>query len=123
MRLSEGGLIDRDRTLRLRFDDRTIAAPPGDSLASALLANGIRLVGRSFKHHRPRGLLGAGAQQAGVGTVAERKAEGIQKDRLAGAGFPGEYPEAAVKGQVELLDNDDVADRQADQHSPIPGRH
>ncbi|MEO1688778.1 MAG: (2Fe-2S)-binding protein, partial [Pseudomonadota bacterium] len=63
MRLSEGGLIDRDRTLRLRFDDRTIAAHPGDSLASALLANGIRLVGRSFKHHRPRGLLGAGAEE------------------------------------------------------------
>ena len=62
-RLAEGGLIDRTQKLRFRFDGRTLAGYPGDTLASALLANGIRLVGRSFKYHRPRGILSAGSEE------------------------------------------------------------
>ena len=58
-RLATGGRIDRTRSLEVRFDGRRIAAHPGDTLASALLASGIRLVGRSFKYHRPRGILAA----------------------------------------------------------------
>lgn len=64
MRLPSGGLIDRTRTLRFRFDGRDYAGHPGDTLASALLANGIRLVGRSFRYHRPRGIMAAGAEEA-----------------------------------------------------------
>jgi heterotetrameric sarcosine oxidase alpha subunit len=58
-----GGLVDRSRTLRFSFDGTEYAGHPGDTLASALLANGVRLVGRSFKYHRPRGFLSAGAEE------------------------------------------------------------
>ncbi|MGE3528102.1 MAG: sarcosine oxidase subunit alpha family protein [Methyloceanibacter sp.] len=62
-RLAEGGLIDRSRSLRFAFDGRELSGHPGDTLASALLANGVRLVGRSFKYHRPRGILSAGSEE------------------------------------------------------------
>ncbi|PDT35797.1 sarcosine oxidase subunit alpha [Rhizobium sp. M10] len=62
-RLSSGGRIDRATTLGFSFDGRALAGHPGDTLASALLANGVQLVGRSFKYHRPRGILTAGAAE------------------------------------------------------------
>ncbi len=63
-RLPSGGtLLDRARTLRFRFDGRPIEGFAGDTLASALLAGGHRLLGRSFKYHRPRGLLTDGAEE------------------------------------------------------------
>lgn len=62
-RLPAGGLIDRGQMLRFRFDGKTLDGHPGDTLASALLANGVRLVGRSFKYHRPRGILSAGPEE------------------------------------------------------------
>lgn len=62
-RTQAGGLIDRSRTLRFRFDDRELTGFAGDTLASALLANGVHLTGRSFKYHRPRGILSAGADE------------------------------------------------------------
>jgi sarcosine oxidase subunit alpha len=62
-RTASGGLIDRTRPLRFRFDGRSLQGYAGDTLASALLANGIHLVGRSFKYHRPRGILSAGADE------------------------------------------------------------
>jgi methylglutamate dehydrogenase subunit C len=58
-----GGLIDRARTLRFSFDGTTMDGFAGDTLASALLANGTRLVGRSFKYHRPRGIFSAGPEE------------------------------------------------------------
>lgn len=62
-RLPEGGWIDRNQTLSLSFNGKRLSAHPGDTLASALLANDISLVGRSFKYHRPRGLYSAGAEE------------------------------------------------------------
>jgi len=63
-RLDEGGaLIDRARPLSFRFDGHSETGFAGDTLASALLASGHRLFGRSFKYHRPRGLLGAGPEE------------------------------------------------------------
>ena len=58
-RLASGGRIDRSRVLPFQFGDGEYEGHPGDTLASALLANGVRLVGRSFKYHRPRGILTA----------------------------------------------------------------
>ncbi len=58
-----GGQIDRTRTLSFTFDGKSYAGHPGDTLASALLANGVRLMGRSFKYHRPRGPLSAGSEE------------------------------------------------------------
>ena len=63
-RLAAGGrLVDRTRRLRFRFNGRDYEGHPGDTLASALMANGVRLVGRSFKYHRPRGIVAAGAEE------------------------------------------------------------
>ena len=64
MRLSTGGLVDRSKPLNFRFDGRLLTGFAGDTLASALLANGIRLVGRSFKYHRPRGIVTAGSEES-----------------------------------------------------------
>jgi sarcosine oxidase subunit alpha len=58
-----GYVIDRSRPLSFRFDGRDYRGVEGDTLASALLANGVRLVGRSFKYHRPRGILSAGSEE------------------------------------------------------------
>jgi sarcosine oxidase subunit alpha len=55
--------IDRSELLTFRFDGRTLTGHPGDTLASALLANGIRLAGRSFKYHRPRGIFAIGSEE------------------------------------------------------------
>src|SRR5438128_353203 len=62
-RLPGGGLIDRSRPLRFRFDGCEVTGFSGDTLASALLAEGTRMVGRSFKYHRPRGILTAGSEE------------------------------------------------------------
>ena len=56
MRMPDNGRIDRDRPISFTFDKRRFSGFAGDTLASALLANGIRLMGRSFKYHRPRGV-------------------------------------------------------------------
>lgn len=62
-RTPSGGRIDRSKRLNFTFDGKAYTGHPGDTLASALLANGVHLVGRSFKYHRPRGILGAGAEE------------------------------------------------------------
>jgi sarcosine oxidase subunit alpha len=62
-RLETGGQIDRARVLAFRFDGKTYAGHPGDTLASALLANGVRTVARSFKFHRPRGIFTCGIEE------------------------------------------------------------
>ena len=62
-RLPKGGLIDRSQPLSFTFDGAALQGLAGDSLASALLAGGRRLVGRSFKYHRPRGILTAGSAE------------------------------------------------------------
>ena len=71
-RNSTGGVIDRATTLGFTFDGKRYAGHPGDTLASALLANGVRLVGRSFKLHRPRGIFSAGPEEPNA--LAEMRA-------------------------------------------------
>ncbi|MFZ1469207.1 MAG: sarcosine oxidase subunit alpha family protein [Paracoccaceae bacterium] len=63
MRIDGKGIIDRTKPLAFRFDGSEYPAFRGDTIASALLANGVRLVGRSFKYHRPRGILTAGSEE------------------------------------------------------------
>jgi sarcosine oxidase subunit alpha len=62
-RAPSGGLVNRACPINFRFDGRVLRGLAGDTLASALLANGVHLVGRSFKYHRPRGILSAGAEE------------------------------------------------------------
>jgi len=62
-RLDKVGLINRDKKISFKFNGKNYSGYEGDTLASALIANGIHLVGRSFKYHRPRGFFGAGVDE------------------------------------------------------------
>ena len=62
-RMAQGGRVDRSRPVSFSFDGTAYQGFAGDTLASALLANGVMLLGRSFKYHRPRGILGAGSEE------------------------------------------------------------
>ena len=62
-RLSAGGRIDRDKPLSFYFNGKKLQAYQGDTIASALMANGIKTVNRSFKFHRPRGVMSAGVEE------------------------------------------------------------
>src|SRR5580698_9222250 len=71
-RLGTGGRIDRTRPLAFTLEGRRLQGFGGDTLASALLAEGVALIGRSFKYHRPRGLLAAGVEEPnGLLTLGE----------------------------------------------------
>ena len=63
MRLDGIGRVDRSRPVNFSFDGRSYRGYKGDTLASALLASGVRLMGRSFKYHRPRGVVTAGSEE------------------------------------------------------------
>jgi sarcosine oxidase subunit alpha len=63
MRLAGKGLIDRSQPVTFTFDGTSYQGFRGDTLASALLANDVRLVGRSFKYHRPRGIVASGPEE------------------------------------------------------------
>ena len=65
-RLPAGGRINRDEILPFTWNGKALSGHPGDTLASALMANGVRLVGRSFKYHRPRGIMSAGVEESGA---------------------------------------------------------
>jgi sarcosine oxidase subunit alpha len=63
LRLPSGGGVDRGQPLAFTFDGKPYSGVMGDSIASALIANGVRIVGRSFKYHRPRGIWGAWTEE------------------------------------------------------------
>jgi len=65
-RLDQGGRIDRGRRVDFTWDGRTLGGYHGDTLASALLANNETVLGRSFKYHRPRGVMSAGVEESGA---------------------------------------------------------
>jgi sarcosine oxidase, subunit alpha len=73
-RVAEGGRIDRRQVLRFSFDGRAYEGFAGDTLASALLANDVCLVGRSFKYHRPRGIFSAGSEEPNALVTIDRGA-------------------------------------------------
>ena len=63
-RLASGGrLLDRSKATEFSFNGKRLTGHPGDTLASALLANGQMLMGRSFKYHRPRSVVASGAEE------------------------------------------------------------
>lgn len=63
MRLDNKGLVDRSAPVRFHFNGTPYSGYKGDTVASALMANGVKLMGRSFKYHRPRGVLTAGSEE------------------------------------------------------------
>ena len=62
-RLESGGLINRDKKISFKFNGKNYFGYEGDTLASALIANGVHLIGRSFKYHRPRGIYTCGIEE------------------------------------------------------------
>lgn len=89
-RTDSGGLIDRHVPCRLEFNGRSCVGYRGDTVASALLANGVRLVGRSFKYHRPRGIFSIGSDepnallQTGGGAFTEPNSRATQTELYDG---------------------------------------
>ncbi len=73
-RISGQGRLTPAKTARFTFDGKPMTGLAGDTVASALLANGVHLVGRSFKYHRPRGILSAGAEEPNALVTVERDA-------------------------------------------------
>ena len=63
LRITNNKFIDQTNRIAFKFDGRTLYGFKGDTLASALLANDIHLVGRSFKYHRPRGIMTCGSEE------------------------------------------------------------
>ena len=108
-RLASGGRVDRSRPLAFSFDGRSYTGCAGDTLASALIANGIDVVGRSVLRGRPRGIYAAGAEEPnalvqladGVGSEPLRRAtevelyDGLRAESLAGRGRLSPEPDPA----------------------------
>ena len=65
-RIDNFGKINRDRVISFTWDQKKYFGFEGDSLASAMLANDIKVVGRSFKYHRPRGIMSCGVEESGA---------------------------------------------------------
>ena len=80
-RLPSGGRIDRDRPLAFRFNGKGYWGFSGDTLASALLANKVQLTARSFKYHRPRGIVGSGPEEPA--TLVELEGRHASANRAA----------------------------------------
>ena len=95
-RLDSGGRIIRGHEIGFRFDGRNYAGFEGDTLASALLANGVHLLGRSFKYHRPRGILSAGSEEPNALVTVD----GVG----GGGGVGGRITPNLRATQVELYD-------------------
>ena len=89
-RTGTGGRVDRGRRVSFTFDGKSYMGLAGDTLASALLANGVHLVGRSFKYHRPRGIVAAGVEEPNALVGVDRG--------------PGRYTPNLLATQIELFD-------------------
>src|SRR3546814_2239593 len=88
------------RPLSFTFDGKAMTGLEGDTLASALLANGVHLVGRSFKYHRPRGILGAGSDEPNA-------LVGIRRE-------DGRYTPNLLATQLELYDGMEAVSQNRD---------
>src|SRR5256885_14310094 len=94
-RLAQGGRIDRTKPIAIRFNGRAVEAYAGDTVASALLANGIHFVGRSFKYHRPRGVFSHGSEEPNALLSVDRGGGRIDPNKRAsriragGGAWPG----------------------------------
>jgi len=89
-RLAKGGRINREKPVHFNFNGRRITGYEGDTMASALLANGIHLVARSFKYHRPRGIIGSGAEEPNALFQVDTGAHAVPNVRATqGEIYPG----------------------------------
>ena len=96
-RISGKGRLTQAKAARFTFDYKSYAGVEGDTLASALLANGVHLVGRSFKYHRPRGILSAGAEEPNA-------LVGVHREHIVALGLletGHQRPAVAARGRAE----------------------
>ncbi|MGR3636605.1 MAG: sarcosine oxidase subunit alpha family protein [Shimia sp.] len=90
MRIADKGLVDRSQRVTFTFDGQPVHGYAGDTVASALLASDVKLVARSFKYHRPRGVMGAGSEEAnalitvGSGAQQDPNIRATQQEIYAG---------------------------------------
>jgi hypothetical protein len=87
----------------------------GDAVLGQHCAHGM--IVDDFESGDRRGLFGARAHQAGIGAGAQRQTQGIEKDGFAGTGLAGQGTQATGERNIQVVDQDDIADRQADQHT------
>ena len=80
-RLPQGGRVDRTQALEFTFNGARYQGYRGDTLASALLANGVHFVARSWKYHRPRGIVAAGVEEPNAVVQLESGARTIPNAR------------------------------------------
>ena len=110
-RAERGGRIDRSAPLAFTFDGVRYAGYRGDTLASALLANGVRLVGRSFKYHRRRGIFGAGSEEPNAlvrvrtGARAEPNLKATQVELFDGLAAESQNRWPSLRFDVGALSN------------------
>ena len=110
-RVASGGLVDRARALNFTYDGIGYQGYAGDTLASALLANGVHLVGRSFKYHRPRGILSAGSEepnalvQLSAGARTEPNARATQIALFEGLSASSQNCWPSVRFDVGAINN------------------
>ncbi len=95
-RLDTGGHIDRSRRLSFSFDGKAMTGFEGDTLASALLANNEKVLARSFKYHRPRGVMSAGVEESGALVTV---GEGARRDPNVKATTQELYDGLSAHGQ------------------------
>ncbi len=95
-RVSSGGRINRKTYLEFSWDGKKMAGFAGDTLASALLANGEKVLGRSFKYHRPRGIMSAGVEESGAMVTV---GEGARRDPNVKATMQELYDGLVATGQ------------------------
>jgi len=95
-RLLLGGRVDRDKPVSFSWDGRKMTGYAGDSLASALMADGETVLGRSFKYHRPRGIMSAGVEESGAMVTV---GEGNRRDPNVKAPMQELYDGLCASGQ------------------------
>ncbi len=95
-RLPDGGRIDRSAAVEFQWDNRQVSGFKGDTLASALMAHGETIFGRSFKYHRPRGIMSAGVEESGAIVTVGR---GARRDPNVKATTQEIYNGLYAKGQ------------------------
>ncbi len=114
-RLKKGGRIDRSQVLNFRFNGRRLQGYAGDTLASALLANGVSIVNRSFKLHRPRGIVGSGAEEPNAIMQVGRGASTLPDQRATQVELYEGLEATTVKGwptlKLDLMAINDVFSR------------
>ena len=110
-RLPEGGRVNREKVIRFSWDGKSMTGFDGDTLASALLANNQRILGRSFKYHRPRGIMSAGVEESGaivtVGQDARREpnVKATTQELYAGLVATGQNAWPSVRYDIGSINN------------------